>query len=423
MIDVDQRAPEPGNNTMKFPTPAGGSARSFVLRLVAAGLVATAAVPSAATRSNAQSAPASGVSGTVFRDFDADGARNANGSIEPGVAGVTVIAYDADNNVAARTVTANDGTYSLSPGAASPWRLEFSGLPAGLEDGPRSGGADGSAVRIVWKGARSEDLAVVKPGETCQAVPDLAVACFIGGATGSPLGDEHALVRFPANVAGPFHDPNTPKPATVATHRQIGSVYGVAWQPSSASLFTSAYIKRFAQLGPNGIGGIYRNTKPFLDLNAVPGAVSVGTDPRPATNDWTRDPTAYPAIGKIGLGDLDIALDGRTLFTVNLAAKLLVSIPVDRAGGIASGIHAAAVDAPPAAGARSGSGCKGIASLSVEPVSIRSGRRSLLSTARRERGRRPCSISISHFRGVVADSSECGKDGLTTKRRRGTDRS
>lgn len=349
VTDVDRRAPKPGNN-LESRSLRRDRARSFAFRVAGAALVAVAVTPSAATRSVAQTTTGNGVSGTVFRDFDADGARNANGAIEPGVGGITVITYDADNNVAARTLTAEDGTYMLAPTTPGPWRLEFSGLPSGLENGPRAGGLDGSAVRVVWKGARSEDLAVVKPGETCQAVPDLAVSCFIGGATGSPLGDEHALVRFPATAAGPFHDPNTPKPATVATHRQIGSVYGVAWQASSASLFTSAYVKRFAQLGPSGIAGIYRNTKPFLDLNAVPGAVSVGTDPRPATNDWARDPSAYPAIGKIGLGDLDIALDGRMLYTVNLAAKLLVSIPVDRAGGIAGGIRAAALDAVPAAG-------------------------------------------------------------------------
>ena len=69
------------------------------------------------------------VTGTVFRDYNANGVQDAD---EPGVAGVTVNAYGAAGLVAGPILTLADGSYSITWGSVDVRvRLEFSGLPGG----------------------------------------------------------------------------------------------------------------------------------------------------------------------------------------------------------------------------------------------------------------------------------------------------
>ena len=101
---------------------AGISAALFL------GLVVVFAAPVPAAQ-----AAAGSVSGSVFRDFDGDGGRDA-GNTDEGVqtdlpmSGIHVVAHDAHNNVVGEDTTGTDGTYSIdtdSVADGTPLRIEF----------------------------------------------------------------------------------------------------------------------------------------------------------------------------------------------------------------------------------------------------------------------------------------------------------
>ena len=118
---------------------------------------------------------------------------------------------------------------------------------------------------------------------------------------------------------------------------------GLGYQRQSGSLFAGAFLKRHAGFGPGGSGAIYRLDRggdgsfgtgddavsTFLDLEALaPGAA--GADPHPSgvDPDYFHDIAAFDLIGKRALGDVEIADDGTTLYTVGLNSRRLYSIPV-----------------------------------------------------------------------------------------------
>ncbi|MGA9349661.1 MAG: GEVED domain-containing protein, partial [Anaerolineae bacterium] len=74
------------------------------------------------------------ISGHVFRDYDADGANDAN---EPGVAGITVTAYDVTGLAVASDTTDANGDYTLAGLIQTEvYRIEFTDLPSYLQPGP-----------------------------------------------------------------------------------------------------------------------------------------------------------------------------------------------------------------------------------------------------------------------------------------------
>lgn len=280
-------------------------------------------------------APPGRITGVVFRDLDADGSRDLTPAVEPGLAGVRVVAYDANENAVAETRTAPGGGYALD--VAVPARVEVPEVPAGLVRGPRDLAANGGASDVRFTDGSGEanwNFSMVRPGDTCQTDPELAVACFVTGPSIVNGGNQviHTVAKVPPNGNG-----LTPPAKTIAQHGQTGAVYGIAWQPSSGSVFSSAYVKRFTGLGPAGIAGIYRNERPWLNLATVPGFAGNGTDPHPKPNgDWKHDPGSFALVMKTGFGDLDISLDGTTLYVVNLFTRQLVTIPIRRDGSIAT---------------------------------------------------------------------------------------
>ena len=136
----------------------------------------------------------SDISGTVYRDFDSDGERDA---FEPGVIGISVAAYDDSNTQVASASTAADGSYQLSA-VSSSVRIEFSSLPSYLYSG-QAGTDSFTTVAFAAPGACDQDLAVGNPAQYCQDNPDLAIACFVGGdpVAGGNLANRDTLVTVP----------------------------------------------------------------------------------------------------------------------------------------------------------------------------------------------------------------------------------
>ncbi|MBC8151485.1 MAG: hypothetical protein H7Z72_01100, partial [Bacteroidetes bacterium] len=117
----------------------------------------------------------------------------------------------------------------------------------------------------------------------------------------------------------------------------VGTVWGLAYQKESKKLFSAAFIKRHAGLGPQGTGGIYVTdvttgaTSNFFKLDDFAG-LSAGPDPHVGLPSVTTKPNydaaTYAQVGKMGLGDIELSEDGTVLYVVNLFDRKLYSFPV-----------------------------------------------------------------------------------------------
>ena len=154
------------------------------------------------------------------------------------------------------------------------------------------------------------------------------------------------------------------------TALQTGAVWGPAFEPSSRNLYMSAVMIAGAGFGTLGSGGIYRSeegkptsTDAFADLDALGFATRPANFPASnAARGLTGNPTASwegainqivrdekrDEVGRMGLGDIDVSPDGKTLWTVNLFSRSLISIT--RAGDntkpTAADIKSIAIPAP-----------------------------------------------------------------------------
>ena len=287
-------------------------------------------------------------SGVVFNDYNGDGAQGAN---ELGVAGVMVTAYAADGSEVAQTTTAANGSYSLTniPNGTQV-RLEFSDFPLGYEPGPAGPSSD-TTVQFANSNTTTATLGLNRPANYCQDNPTLVTSCYIygGGDANGPGGGEQyapsraAVVSFP-NTAGTTSRTDNAGVGDPTTHdimrpySEVGTVWGLAYQRQSSTIFTSAFTKRHTRLGPGGTGAIYGipvdaagNGGPatlFLDLNTLFGSNVAGANPHPGDNNYFDDAAAIDAVGKNSIGDIDISEDEQTLWVINLHDRQLYEIPV-----------------------------------------------------------------------------------------------
>ncbi|MBD5784672.1 hypothetical protein IF650_00630 [Cellulosimicrobium terreum] len=320
------------------------------------------------------------VTGTVFQDLDSDGTydppptgTDATGlPRERGVAGITVTAYDADEDAVGTTVTGADGTYTLDIDGArtTQLRVQYTGLPTGYEPSfsvlEADAGADpvsASNVQLVDIGDTAVTFGVDVPGEYALTGADTPVATAIhySGAHDEPqIIGQPSIVTFPwltgptsAGSAPAFNGADLAESRTVlATVDQTGGVWGMATQPATGDLFSAAVLKRHVDLGPLGLGGIYRVPDvidPETGALGTPGAVEAwfdldgqgDVDLNPdgidltaagrnlvAFNSQTEDPDAYDVAGAIGLGSMAISTDQSTLYVMNLTQKRLELIDI-----------------------------------------------------------------------------------------------
>ena len=101
----------------------------------------------------------------------------------------------------------------------------------------------------------------------------------------------------------------------LATYRELGAVWGLAYSRRESALYASAFRRRGSILAAGGIGGIYRidltNGRVTL-LARVPQAAAA--EPRIEG----IDPPAAREAGKTGLGDIDLNAAETELYAVNL---------------------------------------------------------------------------------------------------------
>ena len=125
------------------------------------------------------------VSGTVFRDFNANGVKDNSTSFnETFVQGVTVTAYDAAGTPTATTTDAS-GAYSFT-GLTLPLRIEFSGYQTGDYSAPK-GNTNNTSVQFYTAASSAANFAVNYPSDYCQSpTPPIVTPVYISGsASGS----------------------------------------------------------------------------------------------------------------------------------------------------------------------------------------------------------------------------------------------
>jgi hypothetical protein len=276
---------------------------------------------------------------------------------EPGEAGIQISVTDSAGAVSTATTGAN-GTFSLSVTApTNAVRVEMI-IPSSkpyLVAGPK-GARSGGNVQFVNLGTSSTNLyfSVANPNEYCKHdssnVLRLITPCF-------KYGDQKSSTPLSTLESLPFDTPTSgygsaPTKISEANANQIGTTYGLAWDPYRQNLFAAAYMRRHAGFGPFGTGAIYKVAEPgsgsknvsvWADLNSLFGAGTAGADPHPTgaagcsgtaiynqafgapittcQNEWGHDVASYDKVGKISLGDMDISDDGASLFVVNMNDK------------------------------------------------------------------------------------------------------
>lgn len=302
-------------------------------------------------------AAAGTVTGTVFRDFNSDGFMNTTSSaalpaVDVGVAGVTVHAFDGTGGEVATTITAADGTYSLpyvTGDTSTQVRVEFD-VPAGYRSGPHGAGSgvrSGTTVQFMADGGQA-NLGLVRLGDFAQPDPVMVIPVHRGlggnGSLSSPT--------LGALYATAYSNSGMPASSTLrvqATAGQIGTVWGIA-PYGTAYAFSGATLRRHAPVGPDStavdkdirLGTVYLtaidtgspNATPFVQIpNAGTNPRPAGADARTVAFDWFHDAGTFAAVGKVGLGDIDISPDRSTLYVVNLNDRNLYAVPVSSTGG------------------------------------------------------------------------------------------
>lgn len=294
------------------------------------------------------------ISGRVFDDYNSNGnfdTATGTSSIDVGVSGVTVTAYDSSGVARGSATTIADGTYSLNATGTGPYRLEFTTIPTGYYPSARStnssfGGStsdSGSTVQFVGDGGTSNvNLALSRPEEFCENNPEMVVSRFATGAQNGVYGANAVLRDFPYNSGTTYTDPtqanyDNPTAATLTTPASsIGTVFSLAYNRSTNRVYAASFFKRHAGFGP-GANGIFNNSDDPGAIYVVNPSTSVVTStitvPNTTTNshntvDYANDNLniGWDAVGKTSLGGMDLSDDNGALYVMNLEDRRLYAL-------------------------------------------------------------------------------------------------
>ena len=281
------------------------------------------------------------IGGVAYRDWNFNGER---GDLEPGQAGIEVYLFTCDaaglsQEAAGSVVTDANGEYvftGLDP--AQSYRVEFA-IPEDLDFlGFTTFGSDnGTDVQFTVPGTCDISVGVGQEAEFHQDNPFLATPCYINGSgeEGTEGGDSLAFLAVEYNAQGENQNIN------LFTASEVGSLWGVAYQRATKTIFSAAVLRRHMGFGPGGTGAIYMmdvedinnpSIIDIIDLDAL--GFDTGTDPRIADplpgefDEPNHDTEAFALTAKMSLGDIDISDDGKTLYTVNLLTRELITIDI-----------------------------------------------------------------------------------------------
>lgn len=281
------------------------------------------------------------VSGLVYADFNGNGVRSLTAPNEYGIEGVTVSAFTSTSSVPIKKVTDAEGSFSFSAAeipAGTKVRVEFSNYGEKMFEG-LIGTQNGTNVQFLTAPSSNVSLGVYNLNLYCPiSLPsNLATPCYVNGdpLKGGSAGEEDVLVNAPYMGTGLSSPTNFPV-QKLAKGKQMGALWGLTFQLKSKRLLASAITRRHAGLGPLGTGGVYmldfkNKVTPvsnFIDVKVL--GINTGEDPHagglPADMlEPNRDAGLMATTAKVGIGDIELGLDQKTVYLVNLYDKKLYS--------------------------------------------------------------------------------------------------
>ena len=140
-----------------------------------------------------------------------------------------------------------------------------------------------------------------------------------------------------------FSDTPANKPQfSLATLKQVGTVWGLAYRSAEPAVYAAAYHKVQLPFGPGGPGAVYR-----IDLGT--GRVEVAfTVPDAGVDQHDQslivDSGAEVGTGRTSLGDIDLNSDGSELFVMNLATRRIYRFALPSGQLLGSFNHGAAAE-------------------------------------------------------------------------------
>lgn len=294
------------------------------------------------------------ISGRVFQDFNQNGVydtASGTNSIDAGVSGVTVRAYDPLGGQQGTATTLTDGTYSLVAGGTGPYRVEFTTLPSGFTPSARSndsvlGGTatdSGSTVHFVNNlNTSNVNLAVTRAEDYCQNNPTIVVPRYAQGASNGTYAANPVLYDFPYLAGTTYTDTtvaNYDNPLThslTTTAATLGTINSIAYNRATNRIYVASYFKKHSGFGP-GADGILNNADDpgaiYVVDPTTSAVVSTFTVPNATTNshdvlDYSSDngDAGWDATGKTSLGGMALADDNSRLFVMNLEDRRLYAL-------------------------------------------------------------------------------------------------
>lgn len=200
-------------------------------------------------------------------------------------------------------------------------------VDAGTPVGPRPRHSDGSSRATRAAQGAVADSVHVPAQPTCSCTPPSVTP------TPEACPREHQWVvaaggaaAVGASIVGGRDtlSPTADQCRAFAFAAEIGHVYGLAYDLDRDVLYAAAHYRPCAPLGPGGPGAVYR-----IDLRAlrieVLATIDAGTAD-PGSDAACRDEDHRALVGKTGLGDLDLAEDGRSLYVVNLHDRQIYNL-------------------------------------------------------------------------------------------------
>jgi hypothetical protein len=286
------------------------------------------------------------VSGTVFRDFNANGLKENTPSYnEPGISGITITAYNSAGTVLGTTVSAANGSYtftSITIPNGTKVRLEFTGWQSADYPAPYGVG-NRSNVQFVTAPSVVENFGINYPGDYIDnANARIVVPTYVNGDNQTITGNWFDAADGDGAYAFNYDGTGT---ATIAKQGQTGATWGTAYNRQADKLYYASFVKRHVSLGALGINGLYvtnnakatnvtTNTTTFVNLNSINPAFNAGSLPGRSFNPGNNNKTqanydnitggnVFTEVGKVGLGGISISDDGKYLYVVNLADRRL----------------------------------------------------------------------------------------------------
>ncbi|MBN8662997.1 MAG: hypothetical protein J0L83_00365 [Chitinophagales bacterium] len=291
------------------------------------------------------------ISGSVFRDLNANGSRETGaGFNESGVQGITVTAYTASGTILGTAATDAAGSFSFTSGVIAPGtkvRLIFSGWES-VDYAAAFGNNNKTATQFHTAPSTTANFGIQYPMDYVKGTnPNVAVASMVNGSSALPA-SAGVLSQTPNADATiftfPYNNSGTTNPTVSAKKNETGSIWGLAYQRHSKSLFAAAFVKRHAGLKNGKKGAIYLTnlsgvpaTSEFIDLEAAPYNINLGgtvvsdavrgltsvSNPNPSI-----DKFVYSIVGLQGLGAMDLSDndDQRFLYVTNTFSNTLIKI-------------------------------------------------------------------------------------------------